>query len=245
MQGVILMKKLQLLTLLIGFALVPVSGWAAKAGEVTHLSGILSVKQADGTAKLLSTKSEIREGDVLSTQEDTYARVKFVDGGEVVLRPNSQLKIDAYQYDEAKPQSDNVFMSMLKGGLRAVTGLIGKRNQNKIAYQTPTATIGIRGTHFGALFCQGDCGGVPTPSGDPPPNGLHVDVATGAVSITNGAGTFTFNAGQFAYVPNPNVPPELIPPDRGVRVTMPGATAANRGSGDGIGSSDAADCIAE
>lgn len=219
--------------------------WATLAGEVTHLSGILSVKKADGTSKILSVKSTVNEGDVIATEADTYARVKFVDGGEVVLRPNSQLKVESYRYEEAKPQSDNVFLGLLKGGLRAVTGLIGKRNQDKVAYQTPTATIGIRGTHFGALQCNNDCGGIPTPTGQPPANGLHVDVASGAISITNAAGSFTFNAGQFAFVPGINLPPELVPTERGIRVTMPSAVAANKGVGDGIGKGNSDQCVAE
>ncbi len=239
------MKKTIYTLLAACVAFASASAWAAPAGQITHLSGILSVKKADGTTKILSVKSEVFEGDTLTTEDETYARVKFVDTGEVVLRPNSQLKVNTYQYDEAKPQNDNVFMGLLKGGLRAVTGLVGKRSQDKVAYQTPTATIGIRGTHFGALFCQGDCAKVPTPTGEPPANGLHVDVSSGVVSITNTAGTFTFNAGQFAYVPTANVPPELIPPERGIRVTMPGATAANKGSGDGIGKGNAMECVAE
>jgi hypothetical protein len=185
----------------------------------------------------------VQEGDVLSTEDDTYARIKFIDGGEIVLRPNSQLKVNTYQYDEAKPERDNVFVGLLKGGLRAVTGLIGKRNQDKISYQTPTATIGIRGTHWGMLFCQGDCMGIPSPGGGPPPNGLHVDVATGSIVLTNGAGTVQFNAGQFGFVAGPNVLPQIIP--EGVRVSMPGAIAANRGDGAGIGKNSAADCAAE
>jgi hypothetical protein len=219
--------------------------WAAPAGEVTHLSGTLSVRKADGTSKLLAIQSAVEEGDVVSTEADTYARIKFVDGGEVVLRPRSQLRIESYRYDEAKPQGDNILLNMLKGGLRAVTGLIGKRNKEKIAYRTPTATIGIRGTHFGALFCQGDCGDIATPSGEPPANGLHVDVTSGAVSITNGAGSFPFDAGQFAFVPSAEAPPELIPPDRGIRVTMPGSIAANRSSGSGIGTGNASECSVE
>lgn len=238
--------KTKLLTLIAAtVAFCSAGAWAAPAGQVTHLSGILSVKKPDGTAKILSVKSAVDEGDVISTEDETYARIKFIDGGEVVLRPNSQLKVDKYSYDETKPQNDNVFMSMLKGGLRAVTGLVGKRNQDKVAYQTPTATIGIRGTHWGMLFCQGDCGKVPTPTGEPPANGLHVDVSSGAISIRNAAGTFNFDAGQFAFVPNANTRPELIPAERAIRVTMPGAIAGNRGTGGGIGSGNSMDCSVE
>jgi hypothetical protein len=225
---------------------LPVScALAATAGEITHLSGILSVRHADGSSKILSVKSVVSEGDMLTTEADTYARIKFVDGGEVVLRPNTQLKVESYRFDKAKPQNDSVLLNMLKGGLRAVTGLIGKRSQEKVAYQTPTATIGIRGTHHGQLYCNDDCGGIPTPTGQPPANGLHVDVASGMISITNASGTFTFSAGQFVYVPAPNQAPVPVPSGQGIRVTMPGAVAANKGTGDGIGEGNAEECVVQ
>jgi len=131
---------------------------------------------------------------------------------------------------------------MLKGGLRAVTGLIGKRNREKVSFQTETATIGIRGTHFGALFCNSDCGGIPTVSGQVPANGLHVDVASGAVVVTNGAGQVVLNAGQFGFVGAVNQPPQLVPPQQGVPVTMPNSIAQNRGEGRGVGNGNDAEC---
>jgi hypothetical protein len=227
--------------LALSLAWVPVT-YAATAGQITHLSGTLSAKRADGTSKLLSVKSEVLEGDTLGTESETYARIKFVDGGEVVLRPGTQLKIENYTYNAAKPESDNVVMSMFKGGLRAVTGLLGKRSREKVSFQTETATIGIRGTHFGALLCQSDCGGVPTTGGQPPPNGLHVDVTNGSISMSNRAGTVQINAGQFGFVANPNTPPAIVPPQQGIQVTMPSSIAQNKGGGKGIGKGDDAEC---
>lgn len=224
-----------------GLVWVPVA-YSATAGQVTHLSGTLSAKRADGTSKLLAVKSEVAEGDTLSTEAETYARVKFADGGEVVLRPGTQLKIANYAYNAAKPESDNIVMSMFKGGLRAVTGLVGKRSREKVSFETTTATIGIRGTHFGALLCQNDCGGVPTTGGNPPPNGLHVDVTNGAITMTNPAGTVQINAGQFGFVPNANTPPVIVPPQQGIQVTMPNSIAQNKGGGKGVGKSGDAEC---
>lgn len=218
------------------------AAYSATAGQVTHLSGTLSAKRADGTSKLLAVKSEVAEGDTLSTEAETYARVKFADGGEVVLRPGTQLKIASYAYNAAKPEGDNIVMSMLKGGLRAVTGLVGKRSREKVSFETTTATIGIRGTHFGALLCQNDCGGVPTTRGVPPPNGLHVDVTNGAITMTNPAGTVQINAGQFGFVPNVNTPPVIVPPQEGIQVTMPNSIAQNKGSGKGVGKGGDAEC---
>ncbi len=215
---------------------------AAPAGQITHLSGTIAAKRADGSSKLLSVKSEVLEGDTLSTEAETYARIKFNDGGEVVLRPGTQLKIEHYSYNVAQPEKDNVVMSMFKGGLRAVTGLLGKRNREKVSFQTETATIGIRGTHFGALLCQNDCGGVPTTSGQAPPNGLHVDVTTGAITMSNQGGTVLLNAGQFGFAANSNTPPAAVPPQQGVPVTMPPAIASNKGTGKGFNKSGQTDC---
>ncbi|MCX7166054.1 MAG: FecR domain-containing protein [Rhodocyclales bacterium] len=220
---------------------IPVAD-AATAGQITHLSGTLSAKRADGTSKLLSVKSDILEGDTISTETETYARIKFADGGEVVMRPGTQLKIENYTYSAAKPESDNIVMSMFKGGLRAVTGLVGKRNREKVSFQTETATIGIRGTHFGALLCQNDCGGVPTTGGKPPPNGLHVDVTNGAITLSNRAGTVQINAGQFGFVANSNTAPIPVPPQQGIQVTMPTSISQNKGGGKGIGKGDDAEC---
>lgn len=215
---------------------------ADQAGEVTHLSGTLSVKRIDGTTKLLSVKSAVQEGDLLTTETETYARVKFTDGSEVVLRPSSQLKVETFAFNQAKPDNDNVVLSMLKGGLRAVTGLIGKRNRDKVNFSTATATIGIRGTHWGMLMCQNDCGGVPTTSGQAPPNGLHLDVASGAIVVSNGAGQVQLNAGQFGFVGGPQVPPQAVPPQQGIQVTMPPSISQNKGGGQGIGKSKEGEC---
>lgn len=235
-----------LLIAALGFAAV---AQAQQAGVVTHLSGTLSVKRADAPPKLLSVKSEVLPGDLLTTEAETYARVKFADGGEVVLRPGSQLKVETYAFNEAKPAEDSVVLSMLKGGLRAVTGLIGKRNRDKVNYTTATATIGIRGTHFGALLCQAecttcenDCAGVPTTTGRPPDTGLHLDVADGAIVVRNAAGLQQINAGQFGYVANAQTPPQVVPPQQGIQVTMPSAISQNKGSGQGIGKGKEGEC---
>lgn len=219
------------------------AAWAAgSVGVVTHLSGVLSVKRGEAASKLLSVKSEIQAGDILSTEQETYARIKFVDGGEVVLRPGSQLKVDAYAYDEAKPAADSAVLNLVKGGLRAVTGLIGKRNRDNVNFSTPTATIGIRGTHFGALFCQNDCGGVPTPSGQVPSNGLHVDVTSGAIVVTNAGGQLLVNPGQFGFVPSPQTPPIMVPPAQSVVFSMPPGIRQNNSNGQSVGPAGAGEC---
>ena len=195
---------------------------AGEVGQITHLSGLLTTKRTDGSTRVFSVKSQVQEGDTLTTERDTYARIKFVDGSEVVLRPSSQMQVQEFKFDEAKPEKDNVLLSMFKGGLRAVTGLIGKRNRDAVNYKTATATVGIRGTHFGLLICNNDCANIPRPAGmAAPANGLHLDVTSGAIKVTNNAGqALDINSGQFGFVA-PNAAPVIAPAAQVIKVTMP------------------------
>ncbi len=121
-------------------------------GTVTDVSGPMVARRIDGTIRALSTQSAVEQGDTLVTEKTTYARIKFVDNGEITLRPNTQFKIENFSYEAAKPEADSAFFTLLKGGLRSITGLLGKRNHEKFGLNTPTATIGIRGTTFIAEY---------------------------------------------------------------------------------------------
>jgi len=236
------MKNVKLFCL-IGL-LLPSLAWAGSVGNITHLSGVLLATHADGTNKLLSVKSEVMEGDTLKTEKDTFTRIKFVDGGEVVLRPETVFKVDTYAYKSASEEAsqDNIGLSLLKGGMRSVTGLLGKRSPDKFKVNTAAATIGIRGTHFGALLCNNDCANIPTVSGKAPENGLHTDTAQGTVIVSNAAGSIIVPAGSFSHTPGANIPPKLVPPSQGVQVTMPPSISTNKGNGNGLGASDSNAC---
>jgi hypothetical protein len=152
-------------------------------------------------------------GDVITTQRDSYAQLRFNDGGQVTLRPETQVKIEAYAYDEGRPERDSFAMQLFKGGLRSLTGLIGKRSNNRNAYRmvTSTATIGIRGTDYTAIQIP------PLPTGQtPPPNslapGVYVTVADGAIAFISGGVEQLVGVGQAAFSSNFNLPPKLIPP---------------------------------
>lgn len=209
-------------------------------GTVTHLSGMLLARKADGTSRILSQKSEVMVGDTLATAEGSYARFKFTEGGEVTLRPNTQFEIREYSYEADRPERDNMVLALAKGGLRAITGLIGKRNANKFQLNTNSGTIGIRGTILGALQCHDDCGSIRTAAGTVPENGLHVDVGEGAISVTNKSGTQVYAVGQFGYVRDFNTLPVIVPP---TAVPQPPPPPGRFDTGKaGVGKSGASEC---
>jgi FecR-like protein len=180
--------------------------FALAQGTVQHLSGTLHVQRADGSVRLLSERSQVLTGDVVSTERDSYAQIRLTDGGQITLRPNTQMRIEGYDFSESEPQKDNFVFALLKGGMRAVTGLIGKR-ASKDAYKlrTATATVGIRGTDFNAIE-------VPPGGGGGPPPGVYVVVSDGLVVVTAGGMELVAGAGQTAFSSNANLPPQIIPP---------------------------------
>ncbi|WP_435627118.1 FecR family protein [Candidatus Ferrigenium straubiae] len=216
-------------------------------GVVMNVEGALSAKGVDGVLRPLAVWAKVLAGDTLFTGKDSYARVKFSDGGQISLRPVSQFKIEEYHHDEQEPGKDAAKFNLLKGGLRAISGLIGKRGDpDSYGVKTQTATVGIRGTKFGVLFCKGDCTDIPPPAdGKPLEDGTHLDVLEGTIIVRNAAGSQLLNAGQFGFVGSLSTPPVMVPEERGVRVDVPakifidkvrgGSDGENHGAGETTG----------
>ena len=74
----------------------------------------------------------------------------------MTVRPNTEMVLQQYRFKENAPDN-SMLMQLLRGGFRAVTGLISKNSPNAARIQTSTATIGIRGTDFDARLCAKDC----------------------------------------------------------------------------------------
>lgn len=98
----------------------------------------------------------------------------------------------AAQQTAAGPGS-RAFFKLLKGGFRAVSGLIGKVDRNDYRVSTPVATIGIRGTDYLLVLCDEKCATDPVisdtvPEGAKIEGGLIVGVVSGGVAVLNNAG---------------------------------------------------------
>lgn len=193
---------------------------AAGAGTVTHLSGTLSVQRPDGSVRILSQKSEVLPGDTLTTQRDSYAQINFTDGSSITLRPNTTMRVEAYNYVEANPRDDNAFLRLIKGGMRTVTGLVGKRgNQDAYKIGTSTATIGIRGSSGDTLECSQGCAGVTT-GGDKLDKGTYHTTYTGSYIMQNEGGSQIIGEGQFGFAKDPKSPPVILPGDPGLNLSQ-------------------------
>ena len=170
--------------------------WAAvPIGRVLAVTGQLQA-QRDGKAVELAAGAEVFVGDALTTAADSQAQVRFDDQSIVALRPDTQFRVDAYSFKGAQ-QNEQGFFSLLKGGFRTITGLIGKRSRDSYKVTTPTSTIGIRGTHYLVRLCEKDC---KQDDGAAAAAGLYGGVVEGRIAVGNEAGTQELAGGEYFYV---------------------------------------------
>lgn len=264
MRTTLMTCRRSLLLSLVTLILTALCGYGyAAAGKVVNVSGPLFAVASSGAKRVLSVGSEVEQGDTLITEVKTYARVKFTDQGDITLRPETQLKVDSYTYAQGKPAEDNVALSLFKGALRSVTGLIGKRgNQDAYKLQTATATIGIRGTDFVVEYVPGPEDSSIAENDEPPAEpplklaqnapgfgigglapGLYVHVIDGLIQLSNRGGVQQFAAGQFGFTGSIVQPPVIVPNNPGIQFNPPPAfTSSTSDSGGSSKKSAAVDC---
>ncbi len=83
-------------------------------------------------------------GDKVQTGPGGEAQIQFKDATKLVVGPNSSMTIDAFVFDESNT-ARKVTMNATKGAFRFITGSSAKQ---AYTINTPTATIGVRGTRF-------------------------------------------------------------------------------------------------
>lgn len=156
----------------------------ANAGVTQFSVGEVSVQRANNNIPLASG-SRIESGDQITTGSTGRTQLRFTDGGMVSLQPNSQFKINNYS-DAAAGKQDSFLVDLARGGMRALTGLIGKRNRDNYKVTTTTATIGIRGSGFSMAYNSDGTLGVTTEQD--------------AIEVCTQAGCIGLNLGESALV---------------------------------------------
>jgi len=122
------------------YAAEPIGGvieQSGKAGSIVRLSG------EELTANL---QTDIVSFDEVET-ENGRLKIQFVDETQVSLTEHTYMEIDEYVYDP-DPSKSKMALNFVQGTARFATGGLGLVPKENIQIQTPTATIGIRGTDF-------------------------------------------------------------------------------------------------
>ena len=198
---------------LIAMFLSPTTLFAGIAAKVVFVSGSAVAVSASNERRELAKGASIEVGDTIIT-EDARLQLRFTDGGFVSLAPNSEFRIHAFFYSGTADGSERVAMELIKGGLRTISGVIGKVIKESYEMKTAFATIGIRGTEYSVVYGDSVSG----------------TVSAGAIAVCNAAGCLDVLQGQSYHVTDWNIKPLLtsktafLPPPQPSKVDKKQAT---------------------
>lgn len=179
---------------------------AGVAGYAQFVNGSVQITDMKGQQRILKKGQAVNEGDTLISAAGANAQIRMQDGGFVAVRPDTQLKFDSFKFSGKEDGSERAIFSLLKGGFRSVTGLIGRINKPNYRITTAVATIGIRGTDHETL--------VVTPGSSLAQaalEGTYNKVNVGETYMATEKGTIFVLPNQMGYAGAPDQMPELKP----------------------------------
>lgn len=174
---------LQALLLTCLLALVLPAQAVTEAASVLFSHGNVVLTNDTGSYPL-EKGAAVSAGDTVITGEDGRIQMRFSDGGLVSLMPNSRFAVEEYSQPTASSEG-SASVNLLKGGMRALSGSIGKKDQDSYKLKTDVATLGIRGTEF-VVVMDGAA--------------MRVHVGQGSVALFNDFGELLVPMGQHAEV---------------------------------------------
>jgi FecR-like protein len=204
---------------------------AEPIGNVATLAGAASVVRNQNTLPL-KLKDDIYLNDVVTTFADSTVGITFNDETTFNLTAKASITIDNYIYEEGGQQNSALF-DVTKGTVAFVASQVAKTGNMKI--QTPTATLGIRGT-TGLVEVDGAGSGAHNIKLYPDPDG---HVGTIDVNDRNGARLGTLNQGSSGFTIRPgaggrvtaaplSISPQQAARDQGVVRQVHAAQAVGR-----------------
>jgi hypothetical protein len=136
------MKSIRVVMGLIALLIAPSVFANATATSVT---GTVQAQAGSAPTRIVRQGDVLRAGDTVTTGAGSSTVLRFEDGQTAALSANSRMTISSYTFNR-QAGTGNVLLSLLDGGLRAITGLIGRNDPAKVTYKAASVTIGIRGT---------------------------------------------------------------------------------------------------
>lgn len=139
------MQLYKLLLLISALGIQNIAG--AQIGDVFEQTGSPGeIQRENGEQLIANLNAPIVSMDTVQT-ENGRLKIKFVDDTQVSMTEHTVVEINEYVYDP-NPSKSKMALNFAQGTARFATGKLGLVPRENIAIQTPTASIGIRGTDF-------------------------------------------------------------------------------------------------
>ena len=128
---------------------------ASPIGAIQEITGTATITRANGVTEPLGLGTHIFQGDIIETDELGAVNIMFIDETTFAISEDARLSIDEYVFDPAT-QSGTTNFSILKGVFVFTSGLIGREDPDDVMINTPSGSIGIRGTIIAGDVDQGE-----------------------------------------------------------------------------------------
>ncbi len=121
---------------------------AAAQGLIEDATGAVTAQIGNGPTCPVSKGQTIANDTIITTGATSSVTLRFADGQGFSLPENSAFHVVHYFFDEKDIAKSSAVFRLLKGGLRAVTGLIGQKHKEAFKLDAGDIPIEIRGTAF-------------------------------------------------------------------------------------------------
>ena len=116
------------------------------SAKMVSTQGEINAVDGNGTRRRLVDGGAIYPGETVETGPAARGVLAFRDDSRLTLGATTRFRVDTFVFDDKNPGEGKFLVSLLRGSMRALTGLIGKANNRNVGFTTATATVGIRGT---------------------------------------------------------------------------------------------------
>ncbi len=150
-------------------------------GTIQEVEGTGTITPQGGALVAAAVNGPVHLNDVIETGPQSKVFVLLIDNTQFTLSENAKLTVNEYVYDPDNTAGNKGRYSVLGGAFQYVSGLLTKKPDPDVQIETPSGSIGIRGTDLTGGEVDGEYG-------------VHVD--EGAVDVITDKGKVRVNQGE-------------------------------------------------
>ena len=218
---------------------------AEQIGVSAAVRGNVELIQQGQTPRKASSGIPVYFEEQIISGADSGMQLMLLDKTTFTIGPDSEIVIDEMVYDPAGNNS-SLSVSVAQGAFRYLSGEIGKHNPQNVTINTPSGSIGIRGTNLFATQTNGNwffglLGPGPGNNTGDKPGGFVFKNAQGEAKVSRPGYGFAVETGGAPGSVGP-IPPEIYAKfSAAVSKQAKSDDENGDGAGDGDGKDDGTD----
>ena len=166
--------------------------WADAVGTVITQTGPTEI-QRNRQVIPSAVQSSVEMEDAVVTANSKVG-ITFKDDSKVEITEQSKLVIHSFVFDNTKQDAGKLGLKIALGTVRFASGQIAKHSPESLKIETPTATVGVRGTDFSLTVDEiGRSLIILLPSCPTGWKDIEKDCVTGEIMVTSSMGTVIMN----------------------------------------------------